>query len=226
MKYILLLPLVLLVTLLLAQEVPVVHHPWQIGLVYAQDNQLPLGTFGPREPNGFDYTEDKSNATFGVSVIRNLNHHWSLRSGLLYANRDVTGVYYCQACDPTGEPHSLSIRYLTIPLGVRYQVPIQRFSIFGETGLATGFLLGSPRDGFPLFGRKTYKTALLESVSGIGGSIYLSDRFIAQIGMQYSQTLFHFDNRYGYEWRFRILSVQAGIQMGFGKIEQDKYRGQ
>ncbi len=228
MKHLLLLwfaPLIFLVTLLPAQEVREVSHPWQIGLVYAQDNQLPLGTFGPREPDGFDYTEDKWNSTFGISVMRDLDRHWSLRSGMLYSKRDVTGVYYCQTCDPSGESAFLPIRYLTLPIAVRYQIPLRRFSIFGETGIVTGFLLNGPQQEYQFIGRMPSGAALLESVSSIGGSIRMSNRLTAHLGVQYTRTIYHIDYEYGYDWRFRLLSLEAGIHMRLGKTRQNPNPG-
>lgn len=221
MKHLLLLSLVLLVTLLPAQEVPVVHHPWQIGLVYAQDFMQPLETFGKGKVHGYFYTEDKSNFSFELSLIRHLNRSLAVKSGVMLSNRDVTGLYFCHSCDPQWEPASLAIRYLSIPVVVRYQFHLRRLMLYAETGFNTGFLLDGPADQELFMGRQKSGTAMIESISGIGATLRLTNRFSVQLGVQYTQTLYYINHKYGYDWKFRVPSVQAGFLTGSGRTRQD-----
>ena len=199
------------------EELSELQDPWQIGLVYSLDELRPLSTFTVDHFHWIDYTEDQTNLSIGMSIMRKVHPMWSLRSGLVYSQRDVSGVYSCDFCDPTGEVFALPIRYLSIPVLIRYQIPLHKFSVYAETGVSTAFFLGISKRNPPIIGSKAPGSAMIESISGLGLTFRISDRISTMLGYQYTQTLTHLDRSYGFDWKFRFHGIQAGISSRLGK---------
>jgi hypothetical protein len=173
-----------------------------IGLSQSSDRKIKLGvTFSPQSyfskdiisalSQGYEINQSEFNYSIGVTVLSSLNNRFDLVTGLAYSSKDFTGTFFCPACSyfAAPQPELIKLRYLEVPISVRYFFWKGNVMGFGETGLVNGFSVNEkPGDmDSPLLERKKY---ILSGLIGMGlqaslrkkidlsGSLFLQSSFI------------------------------------------------
>jgi hypothetical protein len=172
-----------------------------IGLSQSTDRKTKLGvTFSPqsyssreitsRSTQGFTINQSEFNYSVGVSALSSLNNRFTLITGLTYASKDFTGTFFCPACSYliVPQPELIKLRYLEVPVFLRYYLWKGKVIGFGETGLVNSFSANkNSSDGYSsILDRKKY---ILSGLLGLGlqaklakrlevsGSLFFSKKF-------------------------------------------------
>jgi hypothetical protein len=120
----------------------------KIALSYSADRQYLPNEISKASLNRYyDVEPGNNNFTAGVTAEIGLLSRLSVRTGLLYSNRDFTGYFVCNTCYyeegkvPVPNLETISQRYLDIPLSARIYLISGRFNLFGDAGLVGNFLI-------------------------------------------------------------------------------------
>lgn len=101
---------------------------WSLGLKYAVDNlSLSDGRDGidylitNGNINGYAIKFDKNNFSLGLTTAFSISKKIMLQSGILYTNKDFTGIYNCATCRLSQTiPKTIEQKFLTIPFDIQY----------------------------------------------------------------------------------------------------------
>jgi hypothetical protein len=151
----------------------------KIGIGYSFDQQFLPDQVYIHEFYGYSSIERGNNFTAGINTELKLHSRLSLRTGLLYVNRDYTGIFMCATCDydmmlnyvPGRE--TIKQRYLEVPAVARFYFVQKPFGLFADAGIASNFLVQN------------------QSSSNMGDSEIKSNNFIlnAEVGVGVSYTI-------------------------------------
>jgi hypothetical protein len=150
----------------------------KIGIGYSFDQQRLPDQVYIHEFFGYSSLERGNNFTAGVTTELKLYSRLSLRTGLLYANRDYTGIFMCATCNydmmiTNSERQAIKQRYLEVPAIARFYLVQKQFGLFADAGVTSNFLVQN------------------QSSSNIGDSEIKSNNFIlnAEVGVGVSYTI-------------------------------------
>lgn len=101
---------------------------WTIGVEFSIDNlSISDGRDGidyliiDGNINGYAIDFDKNNFSLGLTTNYSITTKLNLSSGLLYSNKDFTGIFNCATClSFLSVPETIQQRFLTIPISVDY----------------------------------------------------------------------------------------------------------
>jgi hypothetical protein len=153
----------------------------KIGVSYSFDQQLLPDQINIHEFYGYSSVEPGDNFTAGVTTELKLLSRLSLRTGLLYSNKDYTGLFVCATCSSdlmlgdlyNAERERITQRYLEIPAVARFYFVQKQFGLFADAGVTGNFLVQN------------------ESTNNVGDSKIKSNNFIlnAEVGIGVSYTI-------------------------------------
>lgn len=179
----------------------------QVGLFYSYDQNLSGNNINFSSESGFYNDYGQLNFTAGLTVTYFLNNKFALHSGISYANRNFSGIYYCHTCEfttPGPQKRKLSLQFVQIPVAIRIYPYKGKFSIFGELGIINQIMFNKPSTNF-LHG-KTYS---LSGVVGVGTAYNFSSAFSVQLSVKYTNGLS--DIFQDTDYSYRIWGVQLAI---------------
>jgi hypothetical protein len=122
----------------------------KIGITYSFDQQLLPDQVNIHEFYGYSAIErGDNNFTAGITTEIKLLSRLSLRTGLLYSNKDYTGYFGCPQCYYDVMPgyswdyprETIKQRYLEIPATARFYFVQNRLNVFGDIGVVNSFLV-------------------------------------------------------------------------------------
>jgi hypothetical protein len=150
----------------------------KIGISYSLDQQRLPDQVNIHEFYGYRSVEPGTNFTGGITTELKLNSRLSLRTGLLYSNKDYTGIFVCATCEYdmmssyASDQETIKQRYLEVPAIARFYFVQKQFGFFAEAGVTNNFLVQN------------------QSSSNIGDSQVKSNNFILNaeggIGVSYT----------------------------------------
>ncbi len=126
----------------------------KIGITYSSDQQFLPDAVNIHEFYGYSAIErGDNNFTAGITTEIKLLSRLSLRTGLLYSNKDYTGSFGCPQCYYAFSDYlvydasrqTIKQRYLELPAAARFYFVQNRFSLFGELGVVNSFLVDNDR---------------------------------------------------------------------------------
>jgi hypothetical protein len=126
----------------------------KIGITYSVDQQLLPDVINIHEFYRYNGIErGDNNFTAGITTEIKLLSRLSLRTGLLYSNKDYTGSLDCAYCSYSFSDYSLFYagrqtikqRYLELPAAARFYFAQNRLNLFGELGVVNSFLVDNDR---------------------------------------------------------------------------------
>jgi hypothetical protein len=119
-----------------------------IAITYSADRQHLPDEINRARLNWYnDVKPGNNNFTAGTTVEVALLSRLSVRTGLLYSNRDFTGYFVCYRCyyeqgnPPIPKLETIRQRYLDVPLSARVYLISGRLNLFGDAGLVGNFLI-------------------------------------------------------------------------------------
>lgn len=156
----------------------------KIGITYSLDRQFLPEQVNIHEFYGYNAIERSNNFTAGITTELSILSRLSLRTGLLYSNKDYTGYFGCPTCyyyDMFSYPYeprreTIRQRYLEVPAVARYYFVQDQLSVFADAGVGGSFLVQN------------------ESTSDFDASVVKSNNFIlnAEVGVGASYTIVKF----------------------------------
>jgi hypothetical protein len=193
----------------------------KIGIGYSFDQQLLPDQVYIHEFLGYSFLERGNNFTAGVTTELKLHSRLSLRTGLLYANRDYTGFFMCATCnqetmlDYLDNPGRQTIkqRYLEIPAVARFYFAQNQFGLFADAGIASNFLVQNESSGNPSESEVKSNNFILNAEVGIGVSYTIVKYIEISITTVYRNsitTYIYTDNM-----QLRSFGVTGGISYRF-----------
>lgn len=123
-----------------AQDNP---YRFRIGLSAGVEKNLSSKTMAFTEYTGYSATYNKTNYRLGLNIEYALKNEITLNSAIYYSNKDFTGTYYCSVCNFSVAPRQqdIDLRFIEVPLMMRYYFLPEKIRIFGEFGLNNQFVL-------------------------------------------------------------------------------------
>lgn len=159
----------------------------KIGITYSSDQQFLPKTMNIHEFFGYSAIKrGDNNFTAGVTTEIKLLSRLSLRTGLLYSNKDYTGYFGCPQCYYDAipidyyeiMPETITQRYLEIPAAARFYFVQNRFSLFGDLGIVNSFLVDNDHTNSDLEDRKVKSNNYILNAEADIGISYTIVRYI------------------------------------------------
>jgi opacity protein-like surface antigen len=180
------------------------------GLFYSSDINESGEQIKIDQYTGYTTEYNHQNFSAGLTAAFNWRSHWSLRSGVTYADRKFTGTYFCHTCYFIRVPESqdFNLAFLQIPVAIRYYPFRKKLSFFGELGFLNQLLLKKPAAS-----RLETNTYSVSGLVGAGIKYNLAHRLSVQLSAQYSDgwSKMFTDTEYSY----RILGIRLSLLKQF-----------
>ncbi|WP_286742812.1 outer membrane beta-barrel protein [Roseivirga sp. UBA1976] len=176
----------LLVALGLTAQTPKI----ELGIELSTENIEGSGLLKDAGTNFYDrIVRDRSNFSMGITAnLLSNSSSFSFRSGLLYAQKDITSFKECGFCHTlfnaliVPEYRRVEQRYLSVPFLIRYEPKQSRLSPIAEVGLYNHFLVN---DGQLNQNRSAY----MEASFALGASYKLNNTLRAELKYNYRASL-------------------------------------
>jgi hypothetical protein len=204
-------------TVVVAQKVAIKN----IAITYSADRQyLPDEIRTTSLNRYYDVKPANNNFTAGITTEIALLSRLSVRTGLLYSNRDFTGYFACYMC--LYEQGNILIpkletirqRYLDVPLSARFYLISGRLNLFGDAGLVGNFLI---QNGTKVEQHEMYQVNsndfLLSWEGGIGTSYSLNKHIDVSLAAVYRSSLTEYIPKD--EMQIRSFGVVGGLAYKF-----------
>jgi hypothetical protein len=186
----------------------------QIELYYSYNQNLSSENIDFSREIGFHNDYDRFNFTTGLNVVYFLNNNFALYSGMSYANRSFTGLFYCNACNFVGsgpQREKANLKFIQFPVALRIYPYNNKIGIFGELGIINQIMFGFNKlNTYGATDQLKGNTYSLSGMIGAGVVYNFSPEFSAQLSVKYTNGLSNiFANA---DYNYRILGVQLGIK--------------
>lgn len=192
-----------------------------VGLAQSSGQKIKLGitlspqsyfsnemTSGPYQ--GYTINQSEFNYSIGVTTLSSLNNRFSLVTGLVYSNKDFTGTFYCDVCDYlfAPEPELIKLRYLEVPVSIRYWLWKGNVKGFVETGLVNSFSVNETFSGFytKFLERKKF---ILSGFIGLGAQANLTKKMDVSGSLFLQKSLTDTFENYGF--KFHSVGISATV---------------
>ncbi len=197
----------------------------------AQSKQLRLGLISNIEKNisskkiefeqmyGIGYLADysKTNYRLGLNLEYNLNKKYVITSGINYSNHDFKGTFYCYFCEfsTPPSPENIELRFIEIPLALKYYFSQNRVRPFGQFGLNNSLRLSNDftDNAIKYFVDTKNKFYLLGIKVGGGIEYTLDKNMIIQMGLEYNNGIS--DLYKGTDFKLKSLALGIGVMRKF-----------
>ena len=185
---------ILLITFLLLQfEIYAQSNSkWNVGIEYSIDNlSIDNGEYNDYlvtqgNINGYGIEFNKNNYTLGLTTQFFINEKVSLSSGLLFSNKDFTGIFNCVTCEPTYfpiySPERIKQRFLVIPASIDYNFQIGNLKPILKAGFKNNIEINNDL-------KEQSKGYFLEAFFGVLMNYEILDIWNIGIGYNYQTAL-------------------------------------
>jgi hypothetical protein len=204
-------------TVVVAQNVSLKN----IAITYSADRQYLPDEISKASLNRYkDVKPGNNNFTAGTTVEVGLLSRLSVRTGLLYSNRDFTGYFVCYMCyyeegnPPIPKLETIKQRYLDVPLSARFYLISGRLKLFGDAGLVGNFLIENETkvERHEMY-QINSKDFLLSWEGGIGTSYSLNKHIDVSLAAVYRSSLTEYIPKD--EMQIRSFGVVGGLAYKF-----------
>ncbi len=166
---------------------------WNLGIQYSMDKlSIDNGKYNDfiateGNVNGYGIEFNKKNYTIGVSTQFFFNEKVSLSSGILYSNKDFSGIYSCGTCDYIGtfpgySPEIIEQRFLVIPVSIDYNFQIGNLKPILKAGFKNNIEIDNDL-------KEQSKGYFLEAFFGVLMNYEILDTWSIGVGYNYQTAL-------------------------------------
>lgn len=183
---------------------------WKVGVTISPDISLNSKSFSLTEETGFGSIDASgSNFTSGLVATWSFNSNFDFGSGINYSLKDFSGIYYCTVCEflttPGREP--IKVRFVEIPVFVRYNIFDKQFGVYVEAGITSGYLINTISPTYT--GTLSANKFQLSGLAGLGINLDLGQRINISLSSDFRQS---FTNLLvGSNLKFRSVGFMTGI---------------
>jgi hypothetical protein len=183
---------------------------WKVGVTFSPDTYLDSKSFSLTDETGFSsVSASNSNFTSGIVGEWSINSRFEIGLGINYSKKDLSGRYYCDTCEflttPSIEP--LKVRFVEVPVFVRYNILNKQFGIHVEAGINNGYLLNTINSSYT--GDLSANKYQISGLVGIGIHLALGQRINLSLTSDYRQS---FTNLVvGSNLKYRSIGFVTGI---------------
>jgi hypothetical protein len=183
---------------------------WKVGVTFSPDNYLNSSNISLTQDIGFGSVSlSRFNFTSGLSAEWSFNSNIDIGSGINYSRKDFSGTFYCNEClwvfPP--EPESIKLRFIEVPVFIRYNFFDKKIDLHVEAGLTGGYLINkfSSRYG----GTPPANKFQLGGQVGLGVSLDLGQRINLSLSSDFRQSFTNLlvDSNF----KFRSVGFTTGI---------------
>jgi hypothetical protein len=187
-----------------AQTIKESNDLWKIGMKFSFDKSSSSERIENSPFIGYSIEFDKFNYTSGITVERKLSNKFSINSGLEYSNKDFTGTFYCMVCEfiRLPAPQTYELRFVQIPINIKYEYKINSFSLFALSGITNSFTVKKQLD------ENGY---LLNGNIGLGLGYKINKNWIFELSSEYSKSFTKLYENVSYDQNY------TGIIIGIKK---------
>ena len=179
----------------------------KIGLFYSNDLNFSSDDITFTQESGFHNDYNQFNFTTGLTFDYYFSSNFSLGSGASYANRDFSGLYYCNVCSfqPLGpQKEEINLQFVQVPVTIRYYPYNKKIGLFGELGILNQLAINKSTS-YQLNGN-TYS---LSGIAGAGIAYNISHTYSVQLITKYTKALSNIFRNADYD--YRVLSFQLSL---------------
>jgi len=183
---------------------------WKVGVTISPDLYFNSKSFSLTEETGFGSIEPSgSNFTSGLVGEWSFNSNFDIGSGVNYSRKDFSARYYCNVCDflttPSREP--IKVRFVEIPVFVRYNIFDKQFGVHVEAGINSGYLTNTINSSYT--GTISANRFQLSGLVGLGINLDLGQRINLSLSSDFRQS---FTNLLvGSDLKFRSVGFITGL---------------
>lgn len=183
---------------------------WKVGVVVLQDFYKSAESTKDNysgyflEPADFNYTT-------GLTAQFALGSRTEFLTGFTYSKKDFTSTFYCHVCDFSRlpQPEPIRLRYLEIPLLIRYNFLDKKLGLYADAGLLSGYRVSeSDSDTDEVMFGSNY---LLSGQVGLGASYAIGPRIGLNLNAVYRKTLEDFSK----DTNLELNSIGVGAGFAF-----------
>ncbi|MBQ4820286.1 outer membrane beta-barrel protein [Aquimarina sp. MMG016] len=176
------------------EESKTIPGEFRAGIFYSLNKNLGPDYIYKSQFFGFLTDYDKINYSIGTSIEYEFNNNFSINSGISYSNYDFTAIYYDGLAPfSPGQsflqgPYKINLRYIEIPLSVRYYLSFLKIKVLADIGIINQFIINGNREFAP--GEQfTDKRYISSGKLGIGVEYNINQKYAIQLISQYNQGL-------------------------------------
>jgi hypothetical protein len=187
------------------QTVKESNDDWKIGVKFSFDNSSSSKTISNSQYIGYSLEFDKPNHTTGITLERKLSNKFSINSGLEYSNKDFTGTYYCAVCEfiTLPLPQTYELRFLQVPINIKYEYQINSFSLFALSGVTNSFTVKN---------QLNENNYLLSGNIGLGMGYKINENWIFELSSEYNKSFTKLYENANYNQKY--VGIIIGIKKG------------
>jgi hypothetical protein len=183
---------------------------WKVGVTISPDTYFDSKSFSLTKETGFGSVDaSSSNFTSGLVGEWSFNSRFDIGSGINYSRKDLSGRYYCNVCEfliiPSREP--LKVRFVEIPVFVRYHILDKQFGVHIEAGINSGYLLNTISSTYT--GALSANNFQLSGLVGLGINLDLGQRINLSLTSDFKQSFTTL--LVGSNLKYRSLGFITGI---------------
>ena len=183
---------------------------WKVGVTISPDiyfNSTSILTteetgYRSLDPSGFNFTS-------GLVGQLSVNTNFDIGSGINYSRKDFSGTYYCNVCDfaVSPKPEPIKLRFIEIPIVVRYKIFDKKFDVYVDAGLTSGYLTNTINTRYE--GTLSANKFQLGGQFGLGIDLDLGQRINLFLSSDYKQSFTNLLE--GSNFKFRSVGFVTGV---------------
>jgi hypothetical protein len=198
----------------ISQSSSITTGKWKIGVQFSTDfNEVPDRISGETVFGYYNVKPYGLNFTTGITAEFLISPNWQFSSGLMYSDKDITGTPYCETCFTMDmlllqPPSPFELRYVEMPVLVRYVLSGRKLNIFTETGLNGSYLVKAP--DVPFVDEDDWTKFLLSGHLGIGAGGNLGRGFDLNVNFSYRYSFLNLmENQ---DFKLRSFSITTALR--------------
>jgi hypothetical protein len=183
---------------------------WKVGVTFSPDYYITSSNISLTQETGYGSVDpSRFNFTSGLSAEWSFNSHFEIGSGINYSRKDLSTIYYCNVCNyefwyPYKE--SVKLRFIEIPVFIRYKILDKKVDLHVEAGLTSGYL---PKE-FRIYGGPVPTNRFqFGGQVGLGLNLDLGQRITLSFSSDFKQSFTNLlvDSNF----KFRSIGLSTGI---------------
>jgi hypothetical protein len=184
---------------------------WKVGLTISPDIYFNAKSISLTETTGFGSIDpSESNFTSGLIGEWSFNSNFDISSGINYSRKDFSGTFYCTVCEflIAPQPEPIKVRFVEIPIFIRYHIFDKQFDVYIEAGITSGHLINAIKPTYT--GTLSANKFQLSGQVGLGIDLDLGQRINLFLSSDFRQSFTNLlvDSNF----KFRSVGFITGIK--------------
>jgi hypothetical protein len=183
----------------------------KVGLTISPDIYFNSKSISLSKTTGFGSIDaSQSNFTTGLIGEWSFSSNFDIGSGINYSRKDFSGTFYCTVCEflLAPQPEPIKVRFVEIPIFVRYYIFNKQFDVHVEAGITSGYLVNTINSSYT--GTLSANKFQLSGQVGLGIDLDLGQRINLFLSSDFRQSFTNLlvDSNF----KFRSVGFITGVK--------------